>query len=295
MRWSFLKWQLRQPSRIGGFAIVTVSVLLAIVGPYITPHSPVNATTGILLAPSAHHLFGTDSSGIDVFSNVVAGFRTDLVIAIASIGLSLLGGIALGSLSGFPFRSRVGRGGAWVLLRGADMVQALPVFIFALVLVGMTRPSMRNVIIAVAFVNLPIFLRITRGAVLVTSSESYVDSARVVGLPDRRILVRHVLPNSLEPVIANASVGIGYAILLTAGLSFLGAGVPPPTPEWGAEIANGSQSLVTGQWWISVFPGLVLSIVVLGFALVGETLRRYWDPSGRQGGLTLEAEARQSV
>jgi peptide/nickel transport system permease protein len=104
-----------------------------------------------------------------------------------------------------------------------------------------------------------------------------------------------VLPNSLEPVIANASVGIGYAILLTAGLSFLGAGVRPPTPEWGAEIANGAQNLITGQWWISVFPGLVLSVVVLGFALVGETLRRYWDPHGRQGGLTLEAEARQSV
>jgi peptide/nickel transport system permease protein len=265
-----------------GAVIVAVSILLAIVGPSIVPYDPERATGDVLLAPSSSHLFGTDASGIDVFSRVVAAFRSDVFIALVAVAISSIGGVILGALTGYRFRSRGSRAASWIVLRLGDVVQALPVFILALALVGMTGPSVRNVVIAIAFVNLPIFLRLTRGAVLVTEREAYVDAARVMGLPPRRILTRHVVPNSLEPVLANASVTVGFAVLLTAGLSFLGAGVRPPTPEWGAAIAAGSKNLVTGEWWISVLPGIVLSIVVLGFALLGDGLRRAWDPAGRQ-------------
>ncbi|MBB4662104.1 ABC transporter permease [Conexibacter arvalis] len=267
-----------------GVVIVAISLLLAAIGPWIVPFDPERATGEVLLAPSLEHPFGTDASGIDVFSRVVAGFRADVTIAIVAVALSLAGGVVLGALAGFDFRSPWAGRGRWTILRLADMVQALPVFILALALVGMTGPSVRNVIVAIAFVNLPIFLRLTRGAVLVTQREAYVDAARVMGLPSRVTLRRHVLPNSMEPVIANASITVGFAVLLTAGLSFLGAGVRPPTPEWGATIASGSRNLVTGEWWISVLPGLVLSVVVLGFALLGEGLRRRWSPADRTAG-----------
>jgi peptide/nickel transport system permease protein len=264
-----------------GAVIVVLSCVLAVIGPWIAPHDPEAATRDVLLEPSLEHPFGTDASGVDVFSRVIAGFRTDVLIAVVAVTISLVGGVLLGAFAGFDHSARPARFGAWLVLRIADMVQALPVFILALALVGMSGPSVRNVVIAIAFVNLPVFLRLARGAVEVTKREAFVDSARVVGLPDRRVLMRHVLPNSLDSVIANASITVGFAVLLTAALSFLGAGVRPPTPEWGATMASGAQHLITGEWWISVLPGLVLSMVVLGFALLGESLRRHWDPARR--------------
>lgn len=264
-----------------GASLVGVAIALSIFGPLIVPYDPEAATPDILQSPSTDHWFGTDAVGIDVFSRVVAAFRVDVLIALTATAVSFAGGVTLGAICGYGFSARLARAVSWGLLRAADMVQALPVFILALALVGMTGPSVRNVVISIAFVNLPIFLRLTRGAVLVTQREAYVDAARVMGLRDRQILLRHVLPNSVEPVIANASIAIGGAILLTASLSFIGAGIRPPAPEWGAIIATGSRYLITGQWWITVLPGLVLSIVVLGFGMLGEGLRRRWDPAGR--------------
>lgn len=264
-----------------GASIVGVSCLLAVIGPWIAPYDPEAATRDILLPPSLEHPFGTGASGVDVLSFVLAGFRTDIVIALASVGMALVGGVLLGAFSGFNHESRLARFVAWLILRFADMIQAIPVFILALALVGMSGPSVKNVVIAIAFVNLPIFLRLTRGAVEVRRREAFAEAARVMGLPDRKVLMRHVLPNSLDSVFANASITVGFAVLLTAALSYLGAGVRPPTPEWGATIASGAQNLITGQWWISVLTGAVLSTVVLGFALLGEALRRRWDPNRR--------------
>jgi peptide/nickel transport system permease protein len=275
--------------RIGG-VIVAISLILAIVGPALAPHDPQAATREVLQAPSGSHLFGTTRSGVDVFSATMAAFRIDLFIAlVATIG-SFVVGVTLGAIAGFRFSSRAGGASSWMVLRGADMVQALPVFILALALVGVTGPSVRNVIIAVAFVNCPIFMRLTRASVLINQSLPYADAARVMGYSERRVLTRHILPNSLDPVLANASIAIGYAILLTAGLSFIGAGVPQPTPEWGSIIANGSADLVTGQWWISILPGIILGIVVLGFAMLGDGLRRYWSPEGRRTVARLELD-----
>lgn len=257
-----------------GGGIVATSLFLAIVGPAIAPHDPESATRDILQAPSGSYPFGTGASGIDVFSYTLAAFRTDVLIAVVSVGIAVTVGVVLGALAGYAHEGPFGKGLRWVLLRATDLVQAIPVFILALALVGATGPSVKNVIIAIAFVNIPIFLRLTRAAVEARNKEAYVDAARVLGLPDRSILGRHILPNSLDTVIGNASITIGFAVLLTAALSFLGAGVRPPTPEWGATIASGSQHLITGQWWISVIPGFVLSIVVLGFAVFGDAVRR---------------------
>ncbi|MFN8063014.1 MAG: ABC transporter permease [Vicinamibacterales bacterium] len=276
----YLTFVRSHPAFAAGHVIVAVAMLLAVVGPTIAPHDPENVTDDVLASPSAEHLFGTDASGFDVFSQVIAAFRVDIAIAVIATAASALVGVALGTIAGFEFGGRVGRASSWLILRMADMVQALPVFVLALALVGMTGPSLRNVIIAIAFVNAPIFLRLTRSTVLVTQRESYVEAAHALAFSDRRIIARHVLPNSIEPVLANVSIGVGLAILLTSGLSFLGAGVKPPTPEWGTIIANGAPNLVTGEWWVSVLPGIVLAVTVLGFALVGDCLRRYWDRAG---------------
>jgi peptide/nickel transport system permease protein len=265
-----------------GALIGCVSVLLAIVGPWITPSDPQAATSNILRPPSASHLFGTDKAGIDTFSVVLAGFREDVLIALGSIAISLVGGVLLGAVAGFAYQSSGVRRVGWLLPRLADVVQTIPVLILALALVGMTGPSVRNVVISVAFVNLPMFFRITRGAILVVQEETYVDAARSLGLSDSQVLARHVLPNSMAPVVANASIAMGASVLLTASLSYVGAGVRPPTPEWGATMAAGAEQLVTGEWWLSVLPGLVLAIVVLGFALVGKGLERSLDPLQRQ-------------
>lgn len=265
-----------------GAVIVGVAVLLSAIGPVIAPFDAEAATSDVLEAPSWRHPFGTDLAGIDTFSVVLSGFRADVLIALGSIVISLTGGVLLGAVAGFAFQARWLRGIGWVLMRLADLVQTIPVLILALALVGVAGPSIRNVVISVAFVNLPIFFRLTRSAILVAQQETYVDAGRALGLSDTQILRRHVLPNALAPVVANVSIAMGSSILLTASLSYVGAGVRPPTPEWGATIAAGAEQLITGEWWLSVLPGLVLAIVVLGFALVGQGLERALDPVRRQ-------------
>jgi peptide/nickel transport system permease protein len=265
-----------------GLVIVGLSIVLAAVGPLIGPFDPEAATSDVLQPPSLTHPFGTDIAGIDTLSVVLAGFRADILIALGSIAISITGGVVLGAIAGFAYQSRSARGLGWLLMRLADVLQTIPVLILALALVGMTGPSVRNVVISVAFVNLPIFFRLTRGAILVSQQGTYVDAARSLGLSDSQVLTRHVLPNSLGPVVANASIAMGASVLLTASLSYVGAGVRPPTPEWGATMAAGAEQLVTGEWWLSVLPGLVLAIVVLGFALVGGGLERSLDPLRRR-------------
>jgi peptide/nickel transport system permease protein len=266
---------LAQPGRfLLGEAIVAIALLLAVTGPWLAPSDPERPTGDVLLAPSLGHPFGTDASGIDVFSVVVAAFRVDVLIALVSVVIALVGGIAFGALAGYSFNgSRLARVASAIVLRLLDVVQTVPVFILALALVGVAGPSVRNVVIAVAFVNLPIFARLTLTAVRGVESREFVAASRAIGLREGTILRRHVLPNSLEATLATASIAVGGAILMTAGLSFLGAGVRRPAPEWGIEISNGADYVITGQWWISVLPGIALAIVVLGFALAGDAFR----------------------
>jgi peptide/nickel transport system permease protein len=168
------------------------------------------------------------------------------------------------------------------MLRAMDVIQAFPVFILALALVAGFGASAFNVIIALTVLQFPVFLRLTRGAALGIRGRTFVEAARIGGAGTGAVMFRHVLPNSIGPALVGASVAVAQAILITAGLSFVGAGIRPPTPEWGAMISDGAQNLITGQWWPSVFPGLALGIVVLGYALVGDGLRLYLDPSRRR-------------
>jgi peptide/nickel transport system permease protein len=273
-----------RPGFLAGLAIVAVTLFLAALGPRLAPFGPEEALPGAAnQPPSTLHWMGTDISGMDVFSRVIAAPRIDLTIALVSTAAAFVGGVILGVISGFFAGGR----GIWgtlsaAIVRGADIFQAFPVFIFALALVGFRGPSIQNVIVALAFLNVPFFLRLTRGAVLHIRERPFVDAARCVGGSGLRIAFVHVMPNALTPALANLSPTIGFSILLASALSFVGAGVPIPTPEWGSMIAIGAPNMMTGQWWTALFPGLALGVTILGYALVGDGFRYYLDPVNRR-------------
>jgi len=252
-----------------GLTIVAVAVGLALVGQSIAPYDPGRPTGDISFPPSSQYWFGTDATGLDIFSRVIVAPRTDVTIAVAATVVSFTVGTLIGLLVGFY------RGiGSEIVMRVSDVLQAFPVFILAMILVALAGRSTSNLVIALAFLYTPIFIRLTRAEVLSQRARTYVEAARALGNSELRIALRHVLPNSLAPSIIQASVTIGWGILLTAGLSFIGAGVRPPTPEWGLMIATGSNSIILGEWWASVFPGLAISLTVFGFAAVGNALEQ---------------------
>ena len=281
---NFLAFARRRPGFMFGLVVVVITVFLAMLGPYIAPYHPERALPGAgLQPPSAEHWMGTDVSGMDVFSRVISAPRIDLAIALSATVIAFVGGVLLGVISGFYAGARgAPRVASEAIMRGADILQAFPVFIFALALVGFRGPGTENVIVALAFLNIPYFLRVTRGAVFQVRERPFVEVARCAGNKEVRIAFVHVMPNALGPALANVSPGIGFAILLTAALSFVGAGVPKPTPEWGSMISIGAPNMMTGQWWTALFPGLALGVTVLGYALVGDGIRDYMDPVNRR-------------
>lgn len=266
-----------------GLLIISTMTLLAIFAPIITPYHPEEAIpSDFLQAPNSKHWFGTDNFGMDIFSRVIWAPRVDLVIAVGATLISLIIGVPLGVWAGYYGNKRGTLGiASETLLRIMDVVQAFPPFVLAMALVAIAGQRTINVILVVAFINIPVFLRLTRSAVLSVQEKSYVEAAICVGNPDGRILRKHILPNSLAPALINASVVMGFSILLTAGLSFIGAGIRVPTAEWGSMISIGAPNMVTGEWWTSVFPGVFLGVTVLGFALLGDGLRIYLDPTRR--------------
>jgi peptide/nickel transport system permease protein len=278
--WRFAR---ARPGMIFGFVVIVLNVLLALFGPAIAPY-PVQAPAGASLQPpGARHWFGTDVSGIDVLSRMMASPRIDLTIALVSTTIAFACGVALGVISGFFAQGdRIGRLASAGIMRVADIVQAFPMFVFALALVGLSGPSTTNVIVALAFLNIPFFLRITRGTVLQVRSRTFVEAAICAGNTEMRAAFFHVMPNALAPALVHFSTTIGFSILLTAGLSFVGAGVPPPTPELGLMIQVGAQNMITGHWWTALFPGLMLAISVLAFSLFGDHLRVFLDPTSRR-------------
>lgn len=259
----------RRPSFAIGIAIVVFFVLVAVFGPSLTPYEP-NKTNprSALDAPSTTFLFGTDRFGRDVLTRVIYATRLDLLIS-ASVALSAF---ALGSLIG----GVVGFYGGWiddVVMRIADVLFAFPAFILAMVITGVLGDSVPNVIIAIATAYTPFFIRLTRGEMLALRRHQYADAARSVGNPRVRIMLVHLLPNALTPSLMQAPLVFGWAILDVAGLAFLGLGITPPTAEWGVLVSEGAQHIVTGQWWIWLFPGAAIVLASLGFSLVGDSLR----------------------
>lgn len=290
----FLALLRARPTFALGYVIVALVVILAIFAPWITPFDPIRASpVDFLKPPGWPHLMGTDATGMDIFSRVIHAPRIDLAIALAGTLISAVIGSALGAAAGYyQTQGGIGAFAAGFVMRAADVLQAFPVFVFAIAVVAVLGQSLQSIVIAVAFVNTPIYLRLMRSQVLAIRRMRYVEAAYVAGVSDWQILARHVVPNAMAPILAQLSVNIGWAILITAALSFIGAGVEAPTPEWGSMIAMGYQSIITGHWWPSIFPGLALAVTVFGFALVGSSVEVLADPARRRA-LAGELEARR--
>ncbi len=279
----FLAFVRQRPAFLFGYVTVAIVALLGLISPWIAPYNPENALPDALLTPpGAQYFFGTDSAALDIFSRVLAAPRIDLAIALAATVAAALIGSLLGAFVGLWEGRRGPRGWASMLvIRTADVLQAFPVFALALVLVAVLGQGIRALVIAIAVVNVPLYLRLMRAEVLAIRTLPYIEAAKVAGGGDVYLLRRHIVPNALAPVVAQMSVNVGAAILLTAGLSFIGAGVAAPRPEWGSMIAMGFPNVMTGQWWPSLFPGLALAVTVLGFSLVGSSIEAYSNPRER--------------
>jgi len=258
-------------------ALFMLFILIAIVGPAIVPHDPLASNaTAALQPPSAAHWFGTDALGRDIFSRTLVATRLDLGIALSAVVLSFALGIALGLAAGFF-------GGWWdaLITRGADTIMAFPLFVLAMGIVAALGNTVQNIILATAIVNFPLYARVARAEANVRRNAGFVQAARLSGNGEFRILLVHILPNIMPIMIVQMSLTMGYAILNAAGLSFIGLGVRPPTAEWGIMVAEGAGFMVSGEWWIALFPGLALMIAVFCFNLLGDGLRDIVDRQRR--------------
>lgn len=259
-----------------GLVLVALFLLLVIFAPWIAPYDPDDQDlSAALSAPSADHWFGADQYGRDVLSRVIFGSRYALVVIVVADGLALLLGGGFGLVAGF-----VGGKVDAAIMRLTDVLLAFPYLLLALIIVAALGPSFTNSIIAIGIIYTPQYARLMRGQVLAVQALDYVWAARSVGAGQLRVMLRHVLPNSFSPVLVMATLQAGSVVVETAGLSFLGLGAQPPSPDWGALLADG-QSYFLSAWWIATFPGLAIFLVVLGFNLVGDALRDQLDPRRR--------------
>lgn len=258
------------PFLAGGLGIVVLLLLGAVVVPALSDYGAQTANAPeALLAPSWRHLFGTDEFGFDVFTRTFYAPRIDLPLAAAGVGIGAVAGVLLGLVAGAS-RGWLGD----VVMRAADVVQAFPLFIFALALIALTGNDLRNVVWVIGFLNVPIFLRLMRSQVLSIRELRFVEAGVALGNSHRRLALRHILPNAAGPVIVQFGVQLGFAIEVIAGLAFLGVGIKVPTPEWGSMIQVGASDIITGQWWTATFPGIGLVLAVAGFNLISEGLER---------------------
>jgi peptide/nickel transport system permease protein len=252
-------------------------VLLAIVGPSIAPYDPLaTAPERALQPPSFAHWFGTDALGRDILSRCIVATRLDLGLAVSAVALSFVLGATLGAAAGFF--------GGWfdrIVSRVADTIMAFPLFVLAMGIVAALGNTLANIVIATAIINLPFYIRVARAEANVRRSAGFVESARLAGNSEWSVLMRHVFPNLMPPIAVQVSLNMGWAILNAAGLSFIGLGVRPPTPEWGIMVAEGAQYIVSGEWWVALFPGAALMIAVFSFNLLGDALRDLLDPRRR--------------
>ncbi len=258
-------------------ALFALFVLLALVGPALAPYDPLATNAAVALQPpSTAHWFGTDALGRDIFSRTLVATRLDLGIAASAVVLSFALGIALGLAAGYF-------GGWWDtgVSRLADTIMAFPLFVLAMGIVAALGNTVGNIVLATAIINLPFYVRVARAEANVRRNAGFIEAARLSGNSDLRILALHLFPNILPPAMVQVSLNMGWAILNAAGLSFIGLGVRPPAPEWGILVAEGAQFIVSGEWWVSFFPGAVLMLAVFSFNLLGDALRDIFDPRKR--------------
>jgi len=265
------------PVTLLAFAMFAVLLTAAILGPVLVPFDP-NASNAVraLQPPSLDHWFGTDNLGRDVFSRVIVATRLDLAISIAAVALSFLIGSILGSIAGYW--------GGWidaVLNRLFDTIMAFPLFVLAMGIVAALGNTVENIVYATAVINIPFYARLVRAEVNIRRDAGFAQAAKLAGNSDIRVLALHIFPNALPPMMVQVSLNLGWAILNAAGLSFIGLGVRPPTAEWGIMVAEGANFIVSGEWWLAIFPGFALMFAVFTFNLLGDGLRDIVDPRQR--------------
>lgn len=259
-----------------GVAILFALALVAFVGPFVTA-SPTHQNVRIRLqGPSRDHWFGTDETGRDVFARVVNGAHYSILSGLVSVAVGLAGGTLLGVVAGYA----EGRTGL-AIMAFVDLMLALPAILLAITIAARLGPGLGSARLAAGLVGVPIFARLARGSTLTIKRREFVDAARATGLTDAAIMVRHILPNILTPLIVQATIGVGNAILLVSALGYLGLGAQPPTPEWGRMLSD-AQRYILDAAYIGIFPGLGIALTVLGFNLAGDGLRDALDPVTRR-------------
>lgn len=265
------------PTTVAALCLFGVILFVAVSGDLIITHDPLTTSAAeALQPPSTHHFFGTDQVGRDVFSRCIVATRLDLAIAFSAVILSWLCGTFVGALFGYL-------GGRLELVGGrlVDVLMAFPLFVLAAALVAALGNTVANVIYATAIVNLPFYIRLSQAEVGQRRSAGYVLAARMGGASHAEVLVRFLVPNIMPVIVVQMSLNMGWAILNAAGLSFIGLGVRPPSAEWGLMVAEGAPLIITGEWWVALFPGLMLTVSVFCFNLLGDGLRDLLDPRRR--------------
>lgn len=277
-QWSIVWRQLRRNrAAMVGATILAIEILLAVFAPLVAPYPPLKQNPKAALeAPSREHIFGTDDTGRDLFSRVIYGARISLRVGLISVAIGGGIGVLLGIVAGY-------RGGLidGTIMRFMDLLLAFPGILLALAIIAILGPGLFNVMIAVGVSGIPVYTRVARASTLSLREREFVVGARAIGCRDSHIMFRYVLPNVLPPLIVLATLGIAGAILTAAGLSFIGLGAVPPTPEWGSILTLG-RKYIKQAWWFTTFPGLAIMITVLGINMVGDALRDALDPKLRR-------------
>lgn len=270
-RWRWLKTLGRNKKAAAGLVFLLLLTLAAIFAPWLTRYDPTAMAFGMIEAPSWTHPLGTDDLGRDLLARIIYGARISLFVGVSTVGISLVIGVFLGVIAGYY--------GGWLdnlIMRYVDLQWAFPNFIIAVYLVAVFGTGLTNIIIAISLAFIDDFARLARGMVLAARSQDYVTAARSLGASDGRIMLRHILPNTVAPIIVQATVSISYAILAEAGLSFLGLGVKASTPTWGL-ILSDARSFISRAWWLGLFPGVAIMLTVLSVNFVGDALRDMLD------------------
>ena len=264
---------IRNKAAIAGMVVIVLLILTAIFADFIAPyHFAQQNLENTRMAPSSDHWFGTDNFGRDIFSRVVYGSRISIQVGFIAVGVAIVLGGILGSIAGY-YSGRIDN----VIMRLMDILLAIPGILLAIAIAAALGPGLVNVMIAVGIASIPRYARIVRASVLSLRDQEFVEAAKAVGANDFRIITKYILPNCMAPIIVQGTLGVAEAILAAAGLSFIGLGIQPPIPEWGAMLST-ARVYVRDAWWMSIFPGLAIMITIFGLNLLGDGLRDALDP-----------------
>jgi ABC-type dipeptide/oligopeptide/nickel transport system permease subunit len=273
---------MKHPGAVAGALVTCCLCAIALLAPWLSPYDPLAQDLDRRLqGPSWAHLLGTDDFGRDMLSRVMYGARISLTVGFLSIGLAVAGGLVLGLVAGFYTTGRWGRLIDLAIMRTSDILLAFPAVLLAIAIVAAFGPGLRNAMLAIAIIYLPRVIRLVRASILVERAQPYIEAGQALGMRNRRLLFRHLLPNVMSPVIVQATLGVAEAIIEAAALSFLGLGATPPTPEWGAMLSEGRSYLRLAPW-VTFFPGMAIFLSVVSFNLLGDGLRDAMDPRLRR-------------